>query len=157
MKKTLLICLLAAPIVFFFQNCQKATYHASDSSSAPGVLTAVSDGESSQELSQGDNSSLDQQDPTPASDASGEYICILAGPGNSAKLGLTQEQMAAQHRTPDLICMTQDACLNIVSAAFDVKGPKHAGFCKVHGNPHVKHLTDADLQQKVTEYLSQHP
>jgi hypothetical protein len=153
MKRLLLTSLLGLPVLFLFQNCQKATYSAADESSTPGYLTAV-DGDENSAAEE-----VEEETPPapPASDATGEYICILDGPGNSTKLGLAQEAMASQHKTPGLICMTQNACSNIVSKAFDVKGPKHAVFCKSHGNPHVIRLGEDEIQQKVDEYLAADP
>lgn len=162
MKKVFVTCLLAAPVLLLFQNCSKTTYHAADDSSRPGYLTDVDGEENPNEVSDLEEvpDSEDPPAPVPApepSDATGEYICILQGPGDSTKLGLAQEAMQSQHRTPDLICMTQTACSDIVSKAFDVKGAKRAGFCKAHGNPHVIHLTEKEIQSKVDDLLKSQP
>lgn len=86
-------------------------------------------------------------------DKGGNYVCILEGPGKSVKLGLGQDDKAGgQNKIPRVLCMSQNACLNIASQVFGVKGPEKRGYCKLpQGNPHVFHITDAQMQVKVDE------
>jgi hypothetical protein len=90
-----------------------------------------------------DDGSVDQGDGN---------VCILDGPGKSVKLGISDTGvMGGQHPIPGVLCMSANACLNIASQIFKVKGPEFRGYCKLpHGNPHVTHITDAQLQAKVT-------
>lgn len=82
-------------------------------------------------------------------------VCILAGPGKSVKLGVTAAgAMQGQHPIPGVLCISADACLNIASQVFDVKGPEFRGYCKAKGNPHVTHLTDEQLKAKVDALLA---
>lgn len=84
---------------------------------------------------------------------SGDYVCILEGPGKSVKLGI-DSRLQGQNPVPGVLCMSANACLKIASQAFGVKGPEFRGYCKLpHGNPHVSHITGADLQAKVTAQL----
>ncbi|MGE0529652.1 MAG: hypothetical protein AB7G93_08460 [Bdellovibrionales bacterium] len=82
---------------------------------------------------------------------SGNYVCILEGPGNSIRLGLVSEGLSGKHGTPSVLCMSKSACLEIASQAFPVKSAKVSnGYCKDEGgNPHVIHITDAELQAKI--------
>lgn len=90
-----------------------------------------------------------------ADDADGRFVCILEGPGKSVKLGMT-DALGGQNKIPKVLCMSRAACLDIASQAFEVKGPEFRGYCKLpHGNPHVIHVTDEELQQKVDDFLSQ--
>lgn len=166
-----------------FQNCQPAKVSASDSSSKLAPLTQndvedTADGAVAQE-GEDPAAPVDPVDPIPPTnpptsenppgkkppktppggganaDGSGQYVCILEGPGKSVKLGVLND-LGGQHKIPQVLCMSRAACLNIASQAFEVKGPEFRGYCKLpHGNPHVVHVTDAELQTKVDEYLKQ--
>jgi hypothetical protein len=76
------------------------------------------------------------------------YICILAGPGKSVRLGISNDALQANGRTPATVCLSQHACLDIVSQAFDVKSVEKRGYCP-NKNPHVVPLTDAQIQAKI--------
>ncbi len=91
----------------------------------------------------------------PATDNGGGNVCILAGPGKSVKLGQSAAAVpGGQNPIPGVLCMSAKACLEIASQAFDVKGPEFRGYCKLpHGNPHVTHVTDAELQIKINAFL----
>jgi len=80
------------------------------------------------------------------------YICILDGPGKSVRLGVSASgQLQGQNPIPRVLCMSREACLNIVSAKFNVKGPHKRGFCKANGNPHVIRVSDAEMAAKILE------
>lgn len=88
-------------------------------------------------------------------DGSGDNVCILAGPGKSVKLGIESGKLQGQNAIPNVLCMSANACLNIASKLFDVKGPEFRGYCKSPGgNPHVQHITDADLAAQVAVQLA---
>ncbi len=73
-----------------------------------------------------------------------QYICILDGPGKSVRLGYVDSALTSQGKTPGIVCMSQNACLNIVSKKFDVKMAAKRGFCP-DKNPHVVPMSDAQL------------
>ena len=88
-------------------------------------------------------------------DDTGDDVCILDGPGKSVKLGMTEQGTPqGQNPVPDVLCMSANACLNIASKAFKVQGPEFRGYCKANGNPHVTHITDAQLMVKVMALLA---
>lgn len=93
---------------------------------------------------------------SPVVDSGGGNVCILQGPGKSVKLGQNPDAVpGGQHKIPGVLCMSARACLEIASQAFEVKGPEFRGYCKTpHGNPHVFHVTDAQLQVKIDDYLT---
>jgi hypothetical protein len=76
------------------------------------------------------------------------YICILEGPGESVRLGVLSDVLQDNGHTPDTVCMTKEACLNIVSQKFQVKDAVVRGFCPGK-NPHVVPLTDAQIKEKI--------
>ncbi len=80
-----------------------------------------------------------------AGDGDGLYVCVLAGPGHSIKLGYMSNVLAGKVATPDDVCMSAKACTDIVSQFFRVKEPARRGFCP-DKNPHVHHLTDLQIQ-----------
>lgn len=73
--------------------------------------------------------------------------CILNGPGKSLKLGLVASSLKGVHPVSSSVCITENACLQIVSQKFSVKGSYARGYCK--GNPHVVRLTDAEVQSLI--------
>lgn len=159
-----------------FQNCQKAAISASDSYSklTPVVQNDPEDGDANGELEQPATPEDPVDPPAPptrpgngngnpgagnngnSDDYTGNYVCILEGPGKSVKLGMSVEGVPrGQNKIPQVLCMSKNACLNIASQAFGVKGPYFRGYCKLpQHNPHVTHITDADLQTKVDDLLN---
>lgn len=104
----------------------------------------VADGAKNKYPEQAGNESADGEDDEEDSDGSGKYICILEGSGKSIRLGYSGGGLVEIGQTPKVVCMSQNACLNIVSQKFSVKGPEERGFCP-NKNPHVIHLTDSQL------------
>ena len=78
--------------------------------------------------------------PTP--DAA--YVCVLRGNGSSQRIGLSANGLSGQVGTPRDVCMTENACLKIVSKKFDVKGAEKRGFC-ADKNPNVIPMTDSQI------------
>lgn len=83
-------------------------------------------------------------------DGDGLYVCVLAGPGDSIKVGLVDSRLVGKVATPNDVCMSKNACNNIISQFFRVKGPAFRGFCP-DKNPHVSHLTDAQIQTLIND------
>lgn len=161
-----------------FQNCQPARTSASDSALSKAELTEVvsndPEDEAEGEIAQPDDpgAPVDVENPgrpgngngngnsssNSDKDASGLYVCILEGPGKSVKLGVTDAGVPqGQNPRPGVLCMSKNACLNIASQAFGVKGPEFRGYCKLPIRPHVTHITDAQMQVKVDEYKKANP
>lgn len=78
------------------------------------------------------------------------YVCVLEGPGHSIKVGFSEGVLAGQVSTPKDVCMTESACLNIISTKFEVKAVKQAGFCNGK-NPHVIPMTDAQISAALAQ------
>jgi len=76
------------------------------------------------------------------------YVCVLKGSGKSLRLHASQGQLSSSTGTPREVCMSKNACLNIVSQVFEVKMAKSAGFCP-DKNPHVVELNDDEILQLV--------
>jgi len=176
MKKILAVLGLTL-VMAAFQNCQPARISADESALSKTELTPVvsDDPEDAEgEIAQPDDPA-DPNDPgTPVDvdtpdhpgngngngkkDASGLYVCILEGPGKSVKLGVTAAGVPqGQNPRPGVLCMSKNACLNIASQIFGVKGPEFRGYCKLPIRPHVTHITDAQMQVKVDEYKKANP
>ncbi len=182
MQRTLIILGLGVLLVGF-QNCQKAQISASDSYSKlePVVQNDVEDGVDGtlEQPATPEDSPVVEAPPAPPAgpgngngngngggnndtpnggnkNYTGNYVCILEGPGKSVKLGMSTEGVPrGQNKIPQVLCMSKNACLNIASQAFGVKGPYFRGYCKLpQRNPHVTHITDAQLQVKVDDLLN---
>lgn len=67
------------------------------------------------------------------------------------KLAQQDGALAGQNAIPKVVCMSTHACADIVSAEFVVKGPELRGYCKTNGNPHVSHLSDAQITALVVK------
>lgn len=74
-----------------------------------------------------------------------DYVCVLAGPGKSQLLGFLAEHLVSQNSTPDTVCTSKSACLDIVSEFFEVKGVEKRGYCGQRGNPHVVRLNSEKI------------
>lgn len=181
----IVIALALGVLLMGFQNCQKAAISAADSQSklTPVVQNDPEDVSGTLEQPATPEDPVDPNAPPvevppapPAgpgngngnggnpnaghngnsSDYTGNYVCILEGPGKSVKLGMSTEGvLRGQNKIPQVLCMSKNACLNIASQAFGVKGPYFRGYCKLpQHNPHVTHITDAELQTKVDDLLN---
>ena len=138
-------------VVFaFFQNCQQARYSgvADAASSKAGGEETVVTVETEDEVDETGETGGEER-PGPL-DESGSFVCILEGPGKSVKLALQENgNPGGQNKVPRVMCMSQLACLDIAAQKFDVKGAYFRGYCKSNGNPHVVHVTNAELQDKI--------
>lgn len=92
------------------------------------------------------NSGNDRNHP-----GSTNFICILEGPGKSVKLGLRPNAMAGGTSADQAVCMTQNACLNIVSKAFAVKMADRRGFCNQSGASGRVSMSDAQMEAAVSK------
>lgn len=165
MKRAFLIFSMGF-LVAGFQNCQKAEISSAStdaSAKVDGNLIPVTANDpedaSGSVLQPGEMqtpNTITMEPPVVGNhvgSSSADYVCILEGPGKSVKLGI-DSRLQGQNPVPGVLCMSANACLKIASQAFGVKGPEFRGYCKLpHGNPHVSHITDADLQAKVNVQL----
>lgn len=75
-----------------------------------------------------------------------EYVCVLRSNGKSVKIALSNEgTLGGKTGTPSDVCMSENACLNILSKSFDVVSAEKRGFCP-NKNPHVIAMTDMQIQ-----------
>ncbi|MBX9765758.1 MAG: hypothetical protein K2X47_00680, partial [Bdellovibrionales bacterium] len=75
------------------------------------------------------------------------YVCILQGPGRSVRAGIAGNQLESQTSVPQSVCMSQKACLQMVSLKLPVKEAFLSGPCL--NNPHAIHLNDAEVADLV--------
>ncbi len=174
MKKVIAI-LATGSMLILFQNCQKSTFSEetsatnfkSDSQLVPVIQNDPEDAEG-EILQPDEDTGNNNEGPRPkgppgqtppglnnnpghSNTEGGYYVCILDGPGKSVKMGIAT-QLQGQNPIPGVVCVTRHGCLEIASQYFTVKGPEFRGYCKLpHGNPHVSHMTDAELQKKIDE------
>ncbi len=105
----------------------------------------VMDGDDSSD-STGDNGDVPSTDPETYM-----YRCVLQGKGKSQHIGLIGEQIVIDKDTPDTLCMSENACLNIMpNLGFDVQGPQYTGYCK-NGKAHTQTLTDSQAFALIAE------
>ncbi len=83
-----------------------------------------------------------------ASSGDGEYICVLEGAGKSARLGFIDNALKEHGKTPHVVCMSKEACENIVSRKFAVKSAERRGFCP-HKNKHVIAIDDEQMEKMI--------
>jgi hypothetical protein len=80
------------------------------------------------------------------------YRCVVNMTGKSHHIGLINGQAAVDKGTPQTLCMSENACLNIMSAAFDVQEAKFTGYCK-NNKAHTRPINDGEALALVTELL----
>jgi hypothetical protein len=117
------IATVSAILILGFQNCANPKFTEAEDGplSFKGTLVPL-DG-TSDSLPTSTGASAPTAAPATASKTSG--ICILQGSGQSQKLGyLSNDQIGTATSSAKSICMSEKACLNIVSNYFD------SGFCK---------------------------
>lgn len=88
--------------------------------------------------------------PSPSSASLLRFVCVLEGPGHSVKVGFSSGSLSGQVGTPRDVCMTENACLNIISTQFNVKAVKQVGFCP-DSNPHVIPMTDSQISAALAQ------
>lgn len=76
------------------------------------------------------------------------YVCLLDGNGKSVRVGLVNAALGATTSTPQTVCMTQHACLEILSQSFAVVTAERRGYCNGR-NPHVVNLSDDQIKDLV--------
>jgi hypothetical protein len=160
-------------MIVSFQNCSKASFGSSegvlskaslvpvddtsDPDSGGSVVTNGDDSENNQSQSQAENQNQNEnnQQADHGSDHqcsreytknnSGEFVaCILDGPGKSLKLGIMSEKLDGVNSVAESVCVTRQACLDMVPTMFKVKGVETRGYCD--HNPNVRRLSDAEVK-----------
>lgn len=89
----------------------------------------------------------DKKDPKAAS----LVACILEGPGSSVKVALNRAGLSGQHSASESVCMSERACLTVVSKILPVKSAEKRGYCG--HNPNVLSMTDAEVEAAVNQEL----
>ena len=77
--------------------------------------------------------------------------CILEGPGSSVKVALSRAGLSGQNSASDSVCMSEKACLTVVSKILPVKSAEKRGYCG--HNPNVVSMTDAEVEAAVNQEL----
>lgn len=153
-------------MIVSFQNCSKASFSSSggtlakasdvlvpvdgDPDSAPPSPPKDNHGQSGNQNNQAGNHQCDHSDAeagTDKEDANNKsdlVACILDGPGKSIKLGIMSNKLDGVNSVAKSVCVTEHACLDLVSTAFKVKGVEDRGYCK--NNPNVVRLSDAEVK-----------
>lgn len=175
MKKYIVVAAMAV-VLAAFQNCQQMNTGAGDADASSkvsgGQLTEVVQNDPEDNATGNINQPSEEESEAPrpgnaggtpgnsgnnnGKNAGGLFVCILDGPGKSVKLGqVIGAAPAGQNPVPAVLCMSENACLNIASQVFTVKGPEFRGYCKLKNgqphNPHVNAITDAALQKLIDE------
>lgn len=57
------------------------------------------------------------------------YRCVVVGNGKSQHIGLLDGKAAIDINTPKTLCMSENACLNIMADVFPVLEAKFTGYC----------------------------
>lgn len=80
------------------------------------------------------------------------YRCVVEDKGQAAHIGCSSGKASVDQSTPQTLCMSKTACLDIMSQAFKVKLAKKTGYCK-NGTAHTRSITDQEAEDLVKELL----
>jgi hypothetical protein len=180
MRRGLLFSFLALGLVISFQNCGPQQLHMdfltgtlvakADDAFALGTSQSVSTGEIAAGEVTGDVAVADAPTSSTISEpgaavegAEGadsstgtleipqpNYICVLEGQGNSVKVGFEQQGAQTADKTALDVCMTEQACLTIVSQHFPVKTAIKRDFCP-NKKANVVSFSDDKLQELINQ------
>ena len=141
------------------------TSSSSSSSTGSSGSTIANSGSSSGHDSQGDCDHSGDSSNRDGSDASsddesdsksGLVACIVDGDGESRRIAVDSNQsLSAKTGTPSDVCMSEHACLDVVSREFPVSGAEHRGYCNGQ-DPHVVEMSDSQIKNLVDKDLSGH-
>jgi hypothetical protein len=92
-----------------------------------------------------DDSYDDSRDSDHDSEKGRNFVCVIDGNGKSVTLALVSATLQGKVGTPRDVCMTEKACLEIVSKSFEVKGAERRGFCP-DKNPNVVSMSDLEIE-----------
>jgi hypothetical protein len=161
----LLIYLTLGLVLISYQNCSKAV-NFSKSASGNAYLAPIDNGDNiadggidqnggddiEQPGDTEDNNDVITDDNDDSNDVSSatEFICILAGSGQSQKLGLVDGDLVSKNATPSTVCTTEEACFTIASQKFEVISAKRTGYCK-NGKAHSIALSAEELLDLVNK------
>ncbi len=146
-NKLILISTLST-LLFFFQNCGASFDISKEASSYE--LIEIDDGDISLPNNNSNNSNNSNK-PKISSKPNSQFtnnslsffVCILNNNGRSTQLGVLKETFE-QNKTPETLCMTKSACLNIVSEFVAVKEARYAVQCE-KSKAGVKHISEEEL------------
>lgn len=154
LKAHLILLSIMLTAAFAFQNCGKVRFSSDPASLVEKNGEGVTPGTVPGGLPEEEDPII--EDPVVDGDSAALiHICILAGPGKSRHIGYSNG-LFDDKDTPQSVCMSQRACLEIAAAAFDVKSAEVRGFCP-NKNPHVVPMTDQEVADGVAAILSAAP
>ncbi len=82
------------------------------------------------------------------------FVCVLGGSGSSTRLGQSSAGLSSDTSAVNDVCMSEKACLETVSKAFQVKGAEKRGYCKEKsGNPNVVRMSDKDVEDAIAKEM----
>jgi ferredoxin len=120
----------------------------------PGASATPANGEL--QNSKPDNSKKNANCPpkSESSSDSGLFACVLGGPGKSLRVAYdVNAGLHGKNGTPDDVCMSENACMKIVSEVFEVKEAVKRGYCQ--HNPHIHRFSDEQIQKLVDKIKTQ--
>jgi len=71
------------------------------------------------------------------------YRCVVVGNGKSQHIGLLDGKAAIDINTPKTLCMSKNACLNIMADVFPVQEAKFTGYC-AKNKAHTHAISDGE-------------
>lgn len=163
LTKNVIYLSLASVLVLAFQNCSQTRFgtggadanslskldgnltesYVSGSISQPGSEEHIAEEqESSEEVSNGEDPGKRKGDGDKGQDLN---LCILQGPGKSLRIGYAEAALKSTVGAPTDVCMSANACLNIISKKFEVKEIFPQPCKGLLHNVAVK-MTDAEIQ-----------
>lgn len=150
-KQIVLIFIGVAALVFGFQNCSEVGFSDANES---GTLVAKdldgTDGPSTGEPTDPPDLPPETPTDTPVTlvpDTPHYFVCVLNGNGKSEKIAYINGKLLIKNATPQDVCMSSEACTDLIAKKFDVQGPEKRGFCP--GKAGTVELTNAEIKALV--------
>lgn len=157
MKKLIAAVVLAVTIMPF-QSCQPTNFSATDMQKAAlspintpsGVAVGVSTAPAATDVGTTSTAPAATSEPAPIAQVTITrfVICLVNDPNSSEKFNADG---MGEPSINGALCMSENACLNIVSQKFTVTGifPGSDGVCG--NNPNVVRVTDAQVQTLINQ------
>lgn len=150
-KQIVLICIGVASLIFGFQNCSEVGF--SDANDSGALVATDLDGTDGPDTGEptGPTTPPTTTPPPPPPPPAAEvpdtphhYVCVLNGNGKSEKIAYINGKLIIKNATPQDVCMSAEACTDLISQKFDVQGPEKRGFCP--GKAGTVELTNAQIK-----------
>ena len=101
-------------------------------------------GNSDSDASNDDNANGGDSGNSGSNSTTNIYKCVLNGPGEKYSLNYINEKFVSETSTPQTVCLSKQACEEIVSKAFDVKYAKEHQPCI--SNKHTIQLSESEIE-----------